>query len=210
MANKKPNLKALQAECDAFNAKCPIGGPVRLKVDGSDKPRYTTTRSEAQIMSGHSAVVWMNGVSGSYLLSHVTPITDAEAKLGAMEAESDAANAVPEKELSRAAPDGWRNVPVLPTPDQLRAAMKFTNDAELAKSIYLAMTSPAALSVGLAQKFIVKTSDGYLFPYKGDVSWTADIKKAGKFDSTAEADDTAQLSLNYPAGSYEVIPVKQL
>ena len=90
MARKTPNLKTLQAECDAFNAKCEIGGPVRLKVDGSVEPLYTTTRSAAQIMSGHSSVVWMNGVSGSYLLSHVTPITAAEAELGAKQQEERA------------------------------------------------------------------------------------------------------------------------
>ena len=41
------------------------------------------------------------------------------------------------------ASDGWRKVPRLPTPDQLRAAMKFCADPELAKSIYLAMVDAA-------------------------------------------------------------------
>lgn len=70
----KPNLKKLQAECDAFNAKCPVGGTVLVKLDGKDEPFATTTCSEAQILSGHSAVIWMNGVSGCYLLNRVTPV----------------------------------------------------------------------------------------------------------------------------------------
>lgn len=153
MNYKKPNLKALQAECDAFNAQCPIGGNVRVKIDGSEEPRYTTTRTEAQIMCGHSSVIWMDGISGSYLLSCVTPVSAEEAKQHAELKQSLAGETVTTPAIGQAPlvetggdlPNGWRNVPVLPTVDQLRAAMKFTNDAELAKSIYLAMTSPAAL-----------------------------------------------------------------
>lgn len=77
MTYKKPNLKKLQAECDAFNAKCPVGGRVSVKLDFVDEPRITVTISEAQVLSGHSAVVWMEGISGCYHLSHVTPIEEA-------------------------------------------------------------------------------------------------------------------------------------
>lgn len=71
---KKPNLKKMQAECDAFNAKCPVGGLVSVELDGVDEPFETVTISEAQILSGHSAVVWMKNVSGCYLLERVTPL----------------------------------------------------------------------------------------------------------------------------------------
>lgn len=77
---KKPNIEAMQAACDKFNSVCPVGGEVSVKLDFVDEPFLTTTRSEAQILSGHSAVVWMNNVSGSYLLSHVTPVTEQEPK----------------------------------------------------------------------------------------------------------------------------------
>lgn len=80
MTYKRPNIKKLQAECDAFNAQCPIGGKVSVKIDFADEPRITVTTSEAQILSGHSAVVWMEGVSGCYLLSHVTPIKEKAIK----------------------------------------------------------------------------------------------------------------------------------
>ncbi len=72
---KKPNLKKLQAACDTFNAKCVVGGDVDVMLDGADAPLRTTTRSEAEVMSGHSAVIWLTGVSGSYLLDRVTPVT---------------------------------------------------------------------------------------------------------------------------------------
>lgn len=55
--------------------------------------------------------------------------------------------------------------------------------------------------------YIVKTPDGYLHPHDGDVSWTDDESKAGHFLDEEEADDTAQ-NLQYPQGSYRVIPVE--
>jgi hypothetical protein len=79
MTYKKPNVKKMQAECDAFNAACPVGGKVRVKLDFVDEPFETTTRSEAQILSGHSAVVWMENVSGCYLLDRVTPLSQMAA-----------------------------------------------------------------------------------------------------------------------------------
>ncbi|MEJ7807053.1 MAG: hypothetical protein WKG03_14160 [Telluria sp.] len=76
---RPPSREALQAQCDAFNFDCSIGGRVAVKIDGKDKPFITTTRTGAQILSGHTAVVWLDGVSGCYCLSHVTPIPDAQA-----------------------------------------------------------------------------------------------------------------------------------
>ncbi|KAA0910636.1 hypothetical protein [Pusillimonas sp. ANT_WB101] len=78
MTCRKPNIKQLQAECDAFNAKCMVGGQVAVKLDFVDESKITTTISEAQILSGHSAVVWMKGISGCYLLSHVTPLQQGQ------------------------------------------------------------------------------------------------------------------------------------
>jgi hypothetical protein len=67
----------MQAQCDAFNARCPVGGRVLVKLDGVDEPFATVTRSMAQILSGHTPVVWMENVSGCYLLDRVTPIVEA-------------------------------------------------------------------------------------------------------------------------------------
>lgn len=77
MPYKKPNVVKMQAECDAFNAACPVGGKVRVKLDFVDEPFETTTRSDAHILSGHSAVIWMENVSGCYLLDRVTPFAQA-------------------------------------------------------------------------------------------------------------------------------------
>lgn len=160
MTYRKPDLAALQAECDAFNAACRVGGPVAVKLDGTEKPFITSTRSEAQILSGHSAVVWMDGVSGCYNLSHVTPIPEQHeawavyADNGNVRMWSRDRAAVERlaKECGKPMvpyipePEGQRLVPRLPTPKQLRAAMAHTSDAELAKSIYLAMTSADAIT----------------------------------------------------------------
>lgn len=71
---RKPNVKAMQAVCDKFNAICPLGGKVKVKLDNIAELFETTTRSKAQILSGHTPVIWMHGVSGCYLLDRVTPI----------------------------------------------------------------------------------------------------------------------------------------
>ncbi len=68
---RKPNTKKMQAECGAFNAKNPIGSDVFVKLDGVDEPFRTRTRSDAQILSGHTAVIWLENVSGCYLLDRV-------------------------------------------------------------------------------------------------------------------------------------------
>lgn len=76
-ANTAPALAKLQAECDVFNALVSVGADVVVKLDGGER-RATKTRSEAQVLSGHSAVVWLDGISGCYLLDRVTPSTKRE------------------------------------------------------------------------------------------------------------------------------------
>lgn len=71
---KKPNIKKIQAECDAFNSKNPIGTEVFVQLDGVDEPFRTRTRSDAQILSGHSAVIWLDNVCGCYLLDRVRAV----------------------------------------------------------------------------------------------------------------------------------------
>jgi hypothetical protein len=79
MTRHQPALESLIAQCEAFNFDCRIGGRVAVNIDGSDKPLITTTRTAAQVLSGHTAVVWLNDVRGCYSLSQVTPIPDAHA-----------------------------------------------------------------------------------------------------------------------------------
>lgn len=68
---QRPNITKLQKQCDAFNAKHPVGTAVTLHTD-TKGDIATKTRSEAQVLSGHSAVVWLEGVSGCYALDRVT------------------------------------------------------------------------------------------------------------------------------------------
>lgn len=65
----------LQAEADAWNARHRVGAEVELQHDNGSKVR-TRTRSEAQVLSGHSVVVWLEGISGCYLLERVRPTAE--------------------------------------------------------------------------------------------------------------------------------------
>jgi hypothetical protein len=73
---RRPNPEKLQAQCDAFNAKYPVGQAVTVRRDGGDGVS-TFTRSKAEVLSGHSAVIWLEGISGCYLLDRVTPVVTA-------------------------------------------------------------------------------------------------------------------------------------
>lgn len=75
--SKLPSAEAtaivLQGQCDAFNESNPVGTAVIVQLDGGEN-RETVTTSEAQILSGHSAVIWLKGISGCYLLDRVSPV----------------------------------------------------------------------------------------------------------------------------------------
>ncbi len=64
-------IKALEAERDRFNEMHAIGADVFVQLDGKDEPFLTKTRSAAEILSGHSAVVWLENVRGCYSLDRV-------------------------------------------------------------------------------------------------------------------------------------------
>lgn len=67
---KRPNIAKLQAQCDAWNAANPVGTRVVLRKDLGTEVN-TRTRSVAEVLSGHSAVVWLEGVTGCYSLDRV-------------------------------------------------------------------------------------------------------------------------------------------
>lgn len=79
MRAPRPNPAKLQTQCDVFNAAHAVGASVRLEKD-SGEVITTKTRSKAEVLSGHSAVIWLEGVSGCYLLDRVQPIDDATAE----------------------------------------------------------------------------------------------------------------------------------
>lgn len=65
----------LKLQCDRFNAAHPVGCKVSVLLDSGEQLE-TTTRSEAQVLSGHSAVIWLDGIMGCYLLNRVTPMVN--------------------------------------------------------------------------------------------------------------------------------------
>jgi hypothetical protein len=77
MSRRPPSAAQLQAVCDKFNAANKVGATVTVRLD-SGEVRETITTSEAQVLSGHRAVIWLKGVSGCYLLDRVTPVAAKE------------------------------------------------------------------------------------------------------------------------------------
>ena len=55
---------------DRWNSRYPVGVEVRVTKDLGEVVE-TKTRSEASMLGGHSAVIWLEGISGCYLLSRV-------------------------------------------------------------------------------------------------------------------------------------------
>lgn len=70
---RRPNVEALHRQCDDFNARYPVGQIVTVRKDGGEVVS-TTTRSKAEVLSGHSVVIWLDGISGCYLLDRVIPV----------------------------------------------------------------------------------------------------------------------------------------
>jgi len=73
MSRRPQSAAQLQAACDKFNAANAVGAAVTVQLD-SGEIRETITASEAQVLSGHSAVIWLKGISGCYLLDRVTAV----------------------------------------------------------------------------------------------------------------------------------------
>ncbi|MGV8869323.1 MAG: hypothetical protein ACOH2S_20585 [Janthinobacterium svalbardensis] len=66
----------LQAVCDKFNATHQVGVAVSVKLDNGEI-RNTVTTGHAQVMGSHTAVIWLDGISGCYYLERVTPLKAA-------------------------------------------------------------------------------------------------------------------------------------
>ena len=64
------STKVMQSKVDAFNEKNPAGTPVTVVKDLGEKME-TKVRFPAEILSGHTAVVWLEGISGCYDLDRV-------------------------------------------------------------------------------------------------------------------------------------------
>jgi hypothetical protein len=69
---RQPSPAALAFQCAQWNERNRIGTPVTLQKDDGTFVD-TVTKSEAQVLSGHTAVIWLEGVRGCYALDRVTP-----------------------------------------------------------------------------------------------------------------------------------------
>ena len=72
--SKRQSPAQMQAVCDAFNAKHVVGGTIRVwpgLIEG--EPIAVEIRYPAQILSGHTPVVYVTGGHGCIALSHVAP-----------------------------------------------------------------------------------------------------------------------------------------
>lgn len=61
---------ALERQVAVWNAANPIGAAVIVCRDLGQEER-TTTRSAAYVLSGHSAVIFLDGIAGCYALERV-------------------------------------------------------------------------------------------------------------------------------------------
>ena len=59
-----------EQQVEAFNIEHPVGSPVTVRMDGGGV-LDTTVKYPAQLLSGRTPVVWLNGVSGCYVLTRV-------------------------------------------------------------------------------------------------------------------------------------------
>ena len=66
----RDSTEVMQGKCDAFNKRNPIGSPVTVIKDLGEQVE-TKVRFPAQILSGHTAVVWLEDISGCYDLNRV-------------------------------------------------------------------------------------------------------------------------------------------
>lgn len=68
---RRPNP---QKAVDAFNSRFKIGDEIVYhEVIGDGKPQRLRTRTEAQVLSGHSPVVWLEGKCGCVHVTHCFP-----------------------------------------------------------------------------------------------------------------------------------------
>jgi hypothetical protein len=67
---------------ESWNNRVRVGDPVIYR-DEFGKEHKSRTRSEAGVLSGHTAVVWIEGRAGCVALDRVRAVVEAERKTGA-------------------------------------------------------------------------------------------------------------------------------
>jgi hypothetical protein len=67
---KRPSVTDQIRAVSDWNDRYPVGTQVTVEMD-SGEIRATKTRSSAWLLSGHTAVIMLEGITGGYLLSRV-------------------------------------------------------------------------------------------------------------------------------------------
>lgn len=80
MTSRKPMAKVLNpmAQVAAFNNLVHVGQEVDYRSDPHADPVRFKTRCHAEVLSGHTAVVWLEGKSGCVSLESLTPVPVTE------------------------------------------------------------------------------------------------------------------------------------
>jgi hypothetical protein len=72
MKREERRTAKLQAQCDDFNTQNPVGTSVDVRKDSGETIR-TITVSAAEVLGGHTPVIWLRDIRGCYALERVTP-----------------------------------------------------------------------------------------------------------------------------------------
>ena len=68
-SRRRPSPEQLEKQCREWNAQHPVGSPIRYhSIIGSPNHIMTTVREPAYVMSGHTAVCFVEGISGCVAL----------------------------------------------------------------------------------------------------------------------------------------------
>jgi hypothetical protein len=62
---RRPKASELRKLVNRFNAAFPVGTPVFLRIDNGIE-QATRVQHSADVLQGHSAVAWFEGVRGAY------------------------------------------------------------------------------------------------------------------------------------------------
>lgn len=77
---RRPTPAAQLRRVEAWNKRYPSGTPVRVRMYLGAIVE-TRTRSAAMLLSGHTAVIWLDDIVGAYELERVTAIEEAREAL---------------------------------------------------------------------------------------------------------------------------------
>ena len=64
------SIEVMQSKVEVFNRKHSVGSPVTVIKDLGEIVE-TSVQHPADILGGHTAVVWLEGISGAYILNRV-------------------------------------------------------------------------------------------------------------------------------------------